>query len=62
MTFLTPMEADAIAAALMPRIEALREMRELQVQTLPVGDDSWADTEEALLVHTNALAKLRRLQ
>jgi len=62
VTFLTPLEAEAIAAALRPRIEALREMREMQVQSLPEGDDSWADTEEALLVHCNALQKLRMLQ
>jgi hypothetical protein len=37
-------------------------MREMQVQSLPEGDDSWADTEEALLVHCNALQKLRMLQ
>jgi hypothetical protein len=58
---LTREEAGAIAAAMAPRIEALREQRAALVESLPPGRDDWAPIEEALMLHCRALEKIGRL-
>jgi hypothetical protein len=51
-------EIALLVTVLRPRVEALAELHAAQVQALPPGDDSWADTEEALELCSGALRKL----
>jgi hypothetical protein len=55
---LTQPEAQLLAKALRPRLQALLDLRAAQVQTLPVGDTAWADTEEAIELCSAAMQKL----
>lgn len=58
MIELTQPEARLLAQALRPRMQALLELHAAQVQTLPVGDTAWADTEETLELYAGAMQKL----
>lgn len=60
MTITKP-EAQLITQALRPRLQALLEMRDIQVQALPVGDTAWADTEDAIELCSGALQKLEAI-
>jgi len=59
---ITPKEARLLEALLRPRLHLLNELYEAQVQALPPGDSSWADTQDALRVTSGALVKLRNAQ
>lgn len=61
-TTITATEAALLAALLRPRVEALEELLSAQVQSLPPGDDSWADTEDALNTAAGALRKVEALR
>lgn len=61
MNKLTRPEAKLLAQALRPRLQALLELRAAQVQALPIGDTSWADTEEALELCSGAMQKLEAI-
>lgn len=58
----TQPEAQLLARALRPRLQALLELHAVQVQALPIGDTSWADTEEALELCSGAMQKLEAVQ
>ena len=58
---LTKPEAQLLTQALRPRLQALLEMHAAQVQALPIGDTTWADTEEAIELCSGALQKLEAL-
>lgn len=58
---LTKPEAQLLAQALRPRLQALLEMHAAQVQALPIGETAWADTEEAIELCSGALQKLEAL-
>jgi hypothetical protein len=51
-------EAGLLVELLRPRACLLAELLEAQVQGCPEGDDSWADTADALAVASTALIKL----
>jgi hypothetical protein len=55
-------EAALLAALLRPRVTALSELLAAQVQCLPPGDDSWADTEDQLETAQGALAKVEAIR
>lgn len=59
---ITPAEAELLVQLLRPRAELLGELFEVQVQHCPIGDDSWADTRDALQVTRDALIKVRNAQ
>lgn len=59
---ITRKEAELIEALLRPRAHLLHELLEIQIQALPPGDDSWADTQDALSVANGALVKVRNAQ
>lgn len=59
---ITRKEAELIEALLRPRAHLLHELLEIQIQALPPGDDSWADTQDALRVANGALVKVRNAQ
>jgi hypothetical protein len=59
---ITPKEARLLEALLRPRAHLLAELFEAQVQALPPGDSSWADTQDALRVTNGALVKVRNAQ
>ena len=44
--------------SLQQRFEQLRQRLSEQVQTLPLGNDSWLDTERELLAVERALARM----
>lgn len=59
---ITKAEAELLVQLLRPRAELLGELFEVQVRHCPAGDDSWADTRDALQVAHGALLKLRNAQ
>jgi len=59
---ITPTEAALLAALLKPRVSALTELLQAQIQALPPGDDSWADTEDQLETASTALAKVEAIR
>ena len=59
---ITRKEARLLEALLRPRAHLLHELLEVQVQALQPGDDSWADTQDALRVANGALVKVRNSQ
>lgn len=59
---ITNKEAELLVQLLRPRTALLHELLEVQIQALPVGDDSWADTQDALRVAHGALIKVRNAQ
>ena len=59
---ITRKEAQLLEALLRPRAHLLHELLEAQIQALPPGDASWADTQDALRVTNGALAKVRNAQ
>lgn len=59
---ITRKEAQLIETLLRPRAHLLHELLEIQIQALPPGDDSWADTQDALRVANGALVKVRNAQ
>jgi hypothetical protein len=59
---ITRKEAQLIEALLRPRAHLLHELLEVQIQALPPGNDSWADTQDALRVTSGALVKVRNAQ
>ena len=59
---ITPAEAELLVQLLRPRTELLGELFEVQVRHCPPGDDSWADTREALQIAHGALVKVRNAQ
>jgi hypothetical protein len=59
---ITPTEAALLAALLKPRVSALTELLQAQIQALPAGDDSWADTEDQLETASTALAKVEAIR
>lgn len=59
---ITNKEAELLVQLLRPRTALLHELLEVQIQSLPVGDDSWADTQDALRVAHGALIKVRNAQ
>ena len=61
MTRFTTAEALLLTATLRPRLQALLELHAAQVQSLPVGDTAWADTEEAIQVCSGAMQKLEAI-
>lgn len=62
MTALTTAEVAMLLQVLRPRVHVLSELLAAQVQALPPGDASWADTEEALEVCSAALHKLEAIR
>lgn len=52
-------ETDLLAGMLRIRVQVLEDMLADQIQTLPIGDDSWADTTEQLHTCRSALLKVR---
>lgn len=56
---LTTTEREMLAELLRPRVHALLELHQTQIQCLPPGDSSWAETAEALERHTALLMKLQ---
>lgn len=59
---ITNKEAELLVQLLRPRTALLHELLKVQIQALPVGDDSWADTQDALRVAHGALIKVRNAQ
>ena len=59
---ITRKEAQLIETLLRPRAHLLHKLLEIQIQALPPGDDSWADTQDALRVANGALVKVRNAQ
>jgi hypothetical protein len=59
---ITNKEAELLVQLLRPRTALLHELLEVQIQALPAGDDSWADTQDALMVANGALVKVRNAQ
>jgi hypothetical protein len=59
---ITSTEAALLAALLRPRVEALSELLAVQIQALPPGDDSWADTEDQLNTAAGVLQKVEALR
>jgi hypothetical protein len=59
---ITNKEAELLVQLLRPRTALLHELLEVQIQALPAGDDSWADTQDALRVAHGALIKVRNAQ
>lgn len=55
-------EAELLVQLLRPRAALLHELLEAQIQALPAGDSSWADTQDALAVACNALDKVKNAQ
>lgn len=55
-------EAELICELLRPRAHLLSELLEVQIQACAPGDDTWADTQDALRVAHGALLKLRNAQ
>jgi hypothetical protein len=55
-------EAALLAALLRPRVTALSELLAAQVQCLPPGDSSWADTEDQLETARAALSKVEAIR
>jgi len=55
-------EAALIAELLRPRAHLLSELLEVQIQACEPGDDTWADTQDALRVAHGALLKVRNAQ
>lgn len=51
-------QANAAAAALAPRVQALEELLSEQVQLLPPGNSDWASTREQLDLAHGALVEL----
>lgn len=62
MNNFTQPEAKLLAQTLRPRLQALLELHAAQVQTLPIGDTAWADTEEALELCSGAMQKLEAIR
>jgi hypothetical protein len=58
----TPIEARLIAQLLRPRVTALSELLAAQVQCLPPGDSSWADTEDQLEAAQAILSKVEAIR
>jgi len=54
-------QANAAAAALAPRVQALEELLAQQVQLLPPGNSDWATTREQLELHHGALIVLQNI-
>jgi hypothetical protein len=61
-TNLTTTEAALMAALLRPRVETLGELLAAQVQGLPAGDDTWADTEDELNTAERLLRKVEAIR
>lgn len=59
---INPKEAALIAELLRPRAHLLSELLEVQIQACEPGDDTWADTQDALRVAHGALLKVRNAQ
>jgi|LakMenEpi03Aug12_release.lakeMendotaPanAssembly.Ray.scaffolds.fasta_scaffold1669030_2 hypothetical protein len=59
---ITPIEAALLAQLLRPRVQLLTDLLAAQVQALPPGDDSWADTEIQLEVAAAALQKVEAIR
>ncbi len=59
---ITRKEAELLVQLLRPRTALLHELLKVQIQALPAGDDSWADTQDALRVANGALIKVRNAQ
>lgn len=59
---ITPIEAALLAQLLRPRVQLLTELLAAQVQALPPGDDSWADTEDQLELAAAALQKMEAIR
>lgn len=57
---LTAEEKALLLELLRPRAQTLAQRLADQVRTLPVGDDSWAETAEELAITRGALSKLER--
>lgn len=55
-------EAQLIVDLLRPRAHLLSELLEVQIQACEPGDDTWADTQDALRVANGALLKVRNAQ
>ena len=62
MSNLTRPEAKILAQILRPRLQALLELHAAQVQTLPIGDTAWADTEDAIELCSGAMQKLEAIR
>lgn len=56
---LTPQQAAALVPLATERLTILRELHAVQVETLPPGCDSWADTAEQIDALHGALISLR---
>jgi hypothetical protein len=55
-------EAELLYELLRPRAHLLSELLEVQIQACAPGDDTWADTQDALRVAHGALLKVRNAQ
>jgi hypothetical protein len=62
MLTISTTEAALLAALLRPRVTALSELLAAQIQCLPPGDSSWADTEEQLETAQAALSKVEAIR
>lgn len=58
LTF-TAAEARLLEELLRPRASLLSELLEVQIQACAPGDDTWAETQDALRVAHRALLKVR---
>ena len=58
---INPAEAALLRALLRPRVTALAELLAAQVQCLPPGDSSWADTEDQLETAQSILSKVEAI-
>jgi hypothetical protein len=59
---INPLEAALLAQLLRPRVALLTELLAAQVQALPPGDDSWADTEDQLQIAAATLQKVEAIR
>lgn len=55
-------EAELLVSLLRPRAHLLHELLEVQIQACEPGDDTWADTQDALRVANRTLLKVRNVQ
>lgn len=54
----TPAELAMLAQVMRPRVQTLADLHAAQVQSLPEGDASWADTAEELATAEGILQKV----
>lgn len=61
--FLLKLSSEQLAlleSLLRPRVDALTELAQVQIQGLPPGDSSWAATEDQLDIASDAIRQIER--